>query len=212
MYAFKFIVDAEVGRHIFDQCICGILKEKTRILVTHQLHLLQSVNQIVLLEDGFIRAQGNYEKISSFNTTESVLLKNPIRNRTTSEASSSSIPYVARSGSFGIGMNEMGVGSTYSINVEEFDDYLDTGCGDDLKTRSDGVSPSDTLLKSSIPKLNEEISATGRVNLGLYVKYFKSGSNICTLTLLIFGNIATQVLYAGADWWLSFWLGIYFIT
>ncbi|XP_018534344.1 ATP-binding cassette sub-family C member 4 isoform X1 [Lates calcarifer] len=30
-------VDAEVGKHLFEQCICGLLRNKCRILVTHQL-------------------------------------------------------------------------------------------------------------------------------------------------------------------------------
>ena len=32
-------VDAHVGRHLFDECICGLLRDKTRILVTHQLQV-----------------------------------------------------------------------------------------------------------------------------------------------------------------------------
>uniref|UniRef100_A0A8C3A6V1 Multidrug resistance-associated protein 4 n=1 Tax=Cyclopterus lumpus TaxID=8103 RepID=A0A8C3A6V1_CYCLU len=42
-------VDAEVGRHLFEKCICGFLKNKLRILVTHQLQYLQSADQIVVL-------------------------------------------------------------------------------------------------------------------------------------------------------------------
>uniref|UniRef100_A0A674EJH8 Multidrug resistance-associated protein 4 n=1 Tax=Salmo trutta TaxID=8032 RepID=A0A674EJH8_SALTR len=44
-------VDAEVGRHLFEQCICGILKNKPRILVTHQLQYLQAVDQILVLKE-----------------------------------------------------------------------------------------------------------------------------------------------------------------
>uniref|UniRef100_A0A8D0AYB3 Cystic fibrosis transmembrane conductance regulator n=1 Tax=Sander lucioperca TaxID=283035 RepID=A0A8D0AYB3_SANLU len=44
-------VDAEVGRHLFEQCICGLLKNKPRILVTHQLQYLQVADQIVVLKE-----------------------------------------------------------------------------------------------------------------------------------------------------------------
>uniref|UniRef100_A0A673JJL0 Cystic fibrosis transmembrane conductance regulator n=1 Tax=Sinocyclocheilus rhinocerous TaxID=307959 RepID=A0A673JJL0_9TELE len=44
-------VDAEVGRHLFEQCICGILKDKPRILVTHQLQYLKAANQILVLKE-----------------------------------------------------------------------------------------------------------------------------------------------------------------
>jgi hypothetical protein len=32
-------VDAHVGRALFDGCICGTLRRKTRVLVTHQLQV-----------------------------------------------------------------------------------------------------------------------------------------------------------------------------
>jgi len=32
-------VDAHVGRHLFDECICGLLGDRTRVLVTHQLQV-----------------------------------------------------------------------------------------------------------------------------------------------------------------------------
>lgn len=53
-------VDAEVGRHLFEKCICGILEKKARILVTHQLQFLKSVGQIILLSNGKVQAQGSY--------------------------------------------------------------------------------------------------------------------------------------------------------
>lgn len=33
-------VDAHVGRHIFEEAICGLLRSKCRVLATHQLHVL----------------------------------------------------------------------------------------------------------------------------------------------------------------------------
>lgn len=45
-------VDTHVGTHLFDQCICGYLKSKCVVLVTHQLQYLSNVNRIYLLENG----------------------------------------------------------------------------------------------------------------------------------------------------------------
>uniref|UniRef100_A0A3B4ZGW4 Multidrug resistance-associated protein 4-like n=1 Tax=Stegastes partitus TaxID=144197 RepID=A0A3B4ZGW4_9TELE len=44
-------VDAEVGRHLFEECICGLLKKKPRVLVTHQLQYLKAADQIVVLKE-----------------------------------------------------------------------------------------------------------------------------------------------------------------
>ena len=44
-------VDTHVGRHLFDQAINTFLKGKIRVLVTHQLHYLKDIDQILLLRD-----------------------------------------------------------------------------------------------------------------------------------------------------------------
>jgi len=53
-------VDAEVGRHLFENCILGMLKDKARILVTHQLQFLKPADEIMLLNGGRVDAQGSY--------------------------------------------------------------------------------------------------------------------------------------------------------
>ncbi|KAF3857402.1 hypothetical protein F7725_009261 [Dissostichus mawsoni] len=58
-------VDAEVGRHLFEKCICGLLKNKCRILVTHQLQYLQASDQIIVLKEGHIMAEGTYNELQS---------------------------------------------------------------------------------------------------------------------------------------------------
>lgn len=43
-------VDAHVGRHIVEQCLCGLLKDKTRILATHQLSMLGHADRVIYVE------------------------------------------------------------------------------------------------------------------------------------------------------------------
>ncbi|KAI3434886.1 hypothetical protein D9Q98_002940 [Chlorella vulgaris] len=56
-------VDAHVGRHIFDRCICGLLGQVTRVLVTHQLQYLPAADRVVVLRDGLLAEQGSYEEL-----------------------------------------------------------------------------------------------------------------------------------------------------
>lgn len=42
-------LDAHVGRQIFKNCICGLLKDKTRILVTHQLGVTNQADSIIVV-------------------------------------------------------------------------------------------------------------------------------------------------------------------
>ena len=41
----------------------GVLKEKTRVLVTHAVDFLHLVDTIILLKDGQVKLKGSYEEI-----------------------------------------------------------------------------------------------------------------------------------------------------
>lgn len=56
-------VDAHVGRHIFDNAICGLLKDKCRILATHQLHVLHRCDKIVWLQEGRIESVDTFDNL-----------------------------------------------------------------------------------------------------------------------------------------------------
>ena len=56
-------VDAHVGRHIFEECIAGLLKDKTVLLPVHNLNFLERADYIVALEDKRIAEQGTYAQL-----------------------------------------------------------------------------------------------------------------------------------------------------
>lgn len=56
-------VDAHVGQFIFHEGIRNGLAGKTRVLVTHQLHLLPFFDKIIILHNGGIKAIGNYVEL-----------------------------------------------------------------------------------------------------------------------------------------------------
>lgn len=58
-------VDAHVGHHLLEKCICGLMAGKTRILVTHQLHVLAKADRIFCMREGVIVEQGTYEELLS---------------------------------------------------------------------------------------------------------------------------------------------------
>lgn len=60
-------VDANVGRHLYEEVIGprGILANKTRILITHQVQYLNEADLIVWLENGEITARGNWNTMKT---------------------------------------------------------------------------------------------------------------------------------------------------
>lgn len=57
-------VDAHVGKAILEQCLLsGPLAGKTRVLVTHALHVLARTDYIYVMENGKIGEQGTYSEL-----------------------------------------------------------------------------------------------------------------------------------------------------
>lgn len=56
-------VDAHVSKYLFNSCICDKLKDKTRVLVTHQLQYVSACDQILYLENGCITESGTYTQL-----------------------------------------------------------------------------------------------------------------------------------------------------
>lgn len=53
-------VDPFVGKFIFETAICGLLSHKTRVLATHQMHVLSQCDRIIWMENGHVRAVDSY--------------------------------------------------------------------------------------------------------------------------------------------------------
>ncbi|XP_012537913.1 multidrug resistance-associated protein 4 isoform X2 [Monomorium pharaonis] len=81
-------VDTHVGRHLFNECMNIYLRNKTRILVTHQLQYLKQCDYIIILNNGQIEDKGTFaalqEKCAVFLE---ILMKDEKVNEKTREPS-----------------------------------------------------------------------------------------------------------------------------
>ncbi|MCI02974.1 ABC transporter C family member 2-like, partial [Trifolium medium] len=69
-------LDAHVARQVFDKCIKGELRGKTRVLVTNQLHFLSQVDRIILVHEGMVKEEGTFEELSSQGILFQKLMEN----------------------------------------------------------------------------------------------------------------------------------------
>eukprot|EP01039_Chlorochromonas_danica_P003955 gene3955-4327_t len=56
-------VDAHVAQFLFHECVRRALAGKTRILVTHHVHLLPHCDRVIVLVDGEVKVQGTYAEV-----------------------------------------------------------------------------------------------------------------------------------------------------
>ncbi|XP_061652415.1 multidrug resistance-associated protein 4 isoform X2 [Phyllopteryx taeniolatus] len=168
-------VDAEVGRHLFEQCICGLLKSKPRILVTHQLQYLKGADQIVVLKEGHMVAKGTYAELQQSGVDfTSLLKKDEEEEPQTSDLSS-------RSRTLSQNSVRSQASSVHSVQ--------------------DG----DYLAAEPVHTLAEETRAQGSIGLNMYMKYLRAGASILVVVVVMLLNILAQVAYIVQDWWLAYW-------
>lgn len=174
-------VDAEVGKHLFQLCICQTLHEKITILVTHQLQYLKAASQILILKDGKMVQKGTYTEFLKSGVDFGSLLK-----KENEEAEQSSMPEspMLRNRTF----SESSVWSQQSSRPS-------------LK---DGA-PETQANENTPVAVTEESRSEGKIGLKVYKNYFTAGTHWFIIIFLILLIIASQVVYVLQDWWLSHW-------
>ncbi|KAJ3195070.1 hypothetical protein HK101_001204 [Irineochytrium annulatum] len=56
-------LDAHVGAEVFSACVRGALEGRTRVLITHQLHVLPDVDRVVVMERGRVVEEGAFQEL-----------------------------------------------------------------------------------------------------------------------------------------------------
>uniref|UniRef100_A0A3P9MIE5 Multidrug resistance-associated protein 4 n=1 Tax=Oryzias latipes TaxID=8090 RepID=A0A3P9MIE5_ORYLA len=170
-------VDAEVGRHLFQQCICGLLRKKPRILVTHQLQYLKVADQIVVLKEGQMVARGTYRELQLSGVDFTSLLKHDQEDEQQDFHPFTCLPHVLSDRSSVSSLSS----SQYSL-----------------------IEGTDAHSMEVHPK-EEENRMEGNVGLCMYVKYFMAGAQFSILLVLILLNLLAHVTFVLQDYWLAFW-------
>nr|XP_020732967.1 multidrug resistance-associated protein 4-like [Odocoileus virginianus texanus] len=171
-------VDAEVSRHLFEQCVHQALEEKITILVTHQLQYLKHASQILILKDGKIMQKGTFAEVQeSWIDFEDILLKK--ENEEAEPSPGPGTPTV---------ISESSVQSQLSSRP-----FLKDAAPEDQDTEN---------IQITLPL---EGRSFGRVGFKTYANYFTAGAHWFIIIFLILVNIAAQVSYVLQDWWLPYW-------
>ncbi|KAF9139964.1 hypothetical protein BGX30_007218 [Mortierella sp. GBA39] len=204
-------VDAHVDRHLWDNLIGrdGLLKGKTRILVTHGIHHLDLVDQIVVMKDGEIAELGRYEELvaakkSFYQLMEEFSAKHSRKRRKShapvdSSTSESAVAHSTTTTDDGTVDTDSATGSDLDTDMATVEED-DTAAGAATKAGDEEYSgeEEDELIA-------EEIMKRGGVEMRLVKTYAKASglkTALAVIVLIVLGEVCT----VSTNLWLKYWV------
>ncbi|KAF9213044.1 hypothetical protein BGZ59_005984 [Podila verticillata] len=189
-------VDAHVDQHLWENLIGpnGLLKNKTRVLVTHGIHHLEHVDQIVVVKDGEITEDGHYDVLMDAKGAFCQLIDeysvNSRKNKSKKNASEGSADTLEED-------------EEHSSGSEEDKSETDTQKGDEKEKESKGkalVAKKDSKAELVAAEKMEK----GRVSWQVYNTYLRAASYRNGFFCLIL-YVAVQGCQIGTNLWLEHW-------
>ncbi|KAJ4816006.1 multidrug resistance-associated protein 1 [Rhynchospora pubera] len=175
-------LDAHVGRQVFDKCIKDQLRNKTRVLVTNQLHFLPYVDRILLVHDGVVKEEGTFEELSDTGD----LFKKLMENAGKMEEQQDDEKEGEKSSADGAKVN--GEAATGNSTVED-------QAGNKAAKGKEGKS---VLIK-------QEERETGVVSVKVLSRYKNALGGLWVVLILLFCYALTEALRISSSTWLSVW-------
>lgn len=198
-------VDARVGKHIMNECIMGQLKNKTRLLATHQLSFVEFADKIIFLNgDGSI-AVGTLEELKLNNSSFAKLL---------SFSGSTSLPTSTEEEIEELEIEQV-IESTNPNDVLDQDklSLIVTSASNQSSTDDDDYEnePKRSPIDLRNGKLHkEEEKAVNKIKSTIYIEYIRAGAGKLGvsgfLVLFVFSAALATFSSLFTNTFLSFWI------
>ncbi|CAK7301445.1 ATP-binding cassette sub-family C member 2 [Vulpes lagopus] len=212
-------VDAHVGRHIFNKVLGpnGLLKGKTRLLVTHSIHFLPQVDEIVVLGNGTILEKGSYNTLLAKKGLFAKILKTftkqtgPEGEATVNEDSEEdddcglmpSVEEIPEDVASLTMKRENSLHRTLSRSSRSRSRHQKS-LRNSLKTRNVNTLKEEEEPVKGQKLIKKEFIQTGKVKFSIYLKYLRA-IGWYLIFLIIFAYVINSVAYIGSNLWLSAW-------
>ncbi|PPD79213.1 hypothetical protein GOBAR_DD23862 [Gossypium barbadense] len=176
-------VDAHTGSDIFKECVRGVLKEKTILLVTHQVDFLHNVDHILVMRDGMIVQSGKYNDLLDSHMDFGALVA----------AHESSMELVEDAGNTMPGENAPRTSKSAqdASNIREVNG----------ERKSQDALKSD---KGDSRLIKDEERETGKVSLHVYKMYCTEGFGWWGVAAALLLSLLWQASLMASDYWLSY--------
>ncbi|XP_026918631.1 ATP-binding cassette sub-family C member 2 isoform X7 [Acinonyx jubatus] len=211
-------VDAHVGKHIFNKVLGpnGLLKGKTRLLITHSIHFLPQVDEIVVLGNGTILEKGSYSTLLAKKGLFAKILKTSKKqmglegeatvNEDSEEDDCGLMPSVEEIPEEVASLTmrrENSLHRTLSHSSRSSSRHRKS-LKNSLKTRNVNTLKEEEELVKGQKLIKKEFIQTGKVKLSVYLKYLRA-MGLCLIFFIILAYVINAVAYIGSNLWLSAW-------
>ncbi|XP_042311068.1 ATP-binding cassette sub-family C member 3 isoform X6 [Sceloporus undulatus] len=212
-------VDSHVAKHIFDKVIGpeGILREKTRILVTHGINFLPQVDHIVVVVDGMISEMGSYQELLQQNRSFAEFLRNYAPDEDVEEDEPTIVEDEEVLLAEDTLSNHTDLADSEPVTNEVRKQFLrqlsvissDGECPSKMSTKRrvcDKKPPEPPVPKKGPPEklIQAETTETGTVKFTVFWQYMKAVGPIVSL-FICFLYCCQNAASVGANVWLSDW-------
>ncbi|CAH1105174.1 unnamed protein product [Psylliodes chrysocephalus] len=206
-------VDSHVGKHIFEKVIgpTGLLKNKTRALVTHGIGYLSQTDKIIVLKNGQISETGTYQELMDRKGAFSDFLLQHITEEIETEEELDELKDQLSDTPLAEEVQRKLVRHRLASESlsETSSDHLGNGSIQRLNsieksTRKQSVEDSKKMFQTGEKLIEVEKAETGNVRWSVYKHYLKSIGMIFMLSTLIF-NMIYQGFSVGSNVWLGVW-------
>lgn len=172
-------LDAHVGRQVFERCIKGELRGRTRVLVTNQLHFLSQVDRILLVHEGTVKEEGTFEELSNTGVLFQKLMENAGKME----------EYVEE---------ETEHAGQIDDKVSKPVNGIDNGISKDANQTNEKKQGKSILIK-------QEERETGVVSWNVLMRYKNALGGTWVVMILFMCYVLSEVLRVSSSTWLSYW-------
>ncbi|XP_037321898.2 canalicular multispecific organic anion transporter 1 [Pungitius pungitius] len=204
-------VDSHVGKHLFDEVIGpnGILKDKTRILVTHGVSFLPYVDEIVVLVNGEVSEVGSYNSLRASRGAFSEFLDTYAKDQRKQTPSESNryedvadvelIPEREET------LPDSPLEDTVSVTLKRENSIRRSQRHGSVRLRKNSsIRKSVSDLKKGQRLIEKEAMETGKVKFSVYLEYLRAmGWGYTVMVFLVY--FIQNVAFIGQNLWLSDW-------
>ncbi|KAK7195831.1 pentamidine resistance protein 1 [Novymonas esmeraldas] len=197
-------LDAHVGQRIVQDVMLGRLRGKTRVLATHQMHLLPLADHIVVLQRGRIVFSGSHAAFTATSLEDT--LRGELRRDEDFASLDTATAAPADFGDSGDSSDESDAAESQCVA------HTDSGVAEDTgaSTGGAGEDSSAALEKTKTPVsegtlMTKEEQLVGTVPWATYRAYIDACGGAASWVLLFGVFVVTECVNAANGVWLSMW-------